>query len=321
MTRVEQINGAVDALKEAEQVWVKDPQSGPIPSPSLCNAITGLWKVMEAGPCPPSHVALNNAASVLKRRYDEWDSQEEVDTSVTDGRGGYGPRPRMWEAMSNVFDLRRRLVISPPAPLATIETLRKNGSSDDQIARYTYGFRTTDGVTHDENGTRYAGPLLLPNGQIDVMKFEQEAAQPRSVVPIDWVHPRVKANLTAAGYYDQSPAVNIGPKVKTVEERTEQARLMLTTGGLLQQTASCTGFSIEDLTEMCDREGIPLPLLNPAAVETPKDDLETAIVELAAKGTQDHKIVEELRKRGMSGVNLGKVKQVKLRMTPATAAN
>lgn len=312
MTRVAQLNAAVDQVIAAHNRWAHDPQGTSTPSVEMERAIEDMWDVFQAGQCPQSHLPLNNAVAKMYSRFTQWQDGNEAaaDRSPTD---------RFWGPLREVFELRSKLEVKPPSPFRPIAVLKADGATDEQIATCFYGFRSSDGVTYDEHGGSFAGPLLNSHGQIDYEKFAPELEKPHSVIPAEWVHPRERKKLEAVGYFDTTPAVQMGKPVMTPEQQEAKALDLLNNGGLLQQVAHCTGLTEDAITALCDRENIPVPVLNPMAEETSPEARTAAILGLIAEGKNDGQIVGMLRKQGMDGVNLGLVKLVRQKqLTPAT---
>lgn len=305
MTRVEQLNQTVDKLRQAHDVWLDDKNAGTAPSDGLCDAIEFTQEVFQRGVCPPSHVGLNNAVVELNRRYDDW-LHEGNDT----------PGEGFWVSMRQVFDIRQKMakLATPPEQIAPIATLRKQGSTDRQIAFYIYGWPSRNGKDYDPASDNRVGPFLTQFGGIDYDKLEEEAAKPGAVVPRDWINPQDRKRMEEAGVYDTSPAVQIGPVEKTREEREAQAVQLATEGGTLPQIMHVCDLTETEVVNLCEAAGIPAPTTNGfASVPTSQDDLDSAIQELIDKGVKDNDIVSQLRQRGMTAANMGRVKGVRNR--------
>lgn len=305
MTRVEQINEHVDNLKEARQRWMDDSQGSDIPSTAMTDAIEALNFTLTNGVCPFSHIALNNAAILLMQRYMLWMGGLAVDSKTG------APLQVFWDAMNDLMAARERLNIAAPAPLMSVKACRAQGLTDIQIVNHVYGFASSDGSAYDPAGQGYAGPFLTRGGMIDSDKLERECADQYSVVPKDWVHPSRRARLEAAGLLDNTPAIQMGPKERSREEREAQAIEMMRGGGLMHQTVQVTGLDQTTLTDICDKNEIPLPFQDPQSVQTSSADVEAAISLLIGEGLKDNDIVHKLRQRGMDAVNLGRVKMVR----------
>lgn len=305
MTRVEQLNQTIDKLRQAHDAWLDDRNAGTAPSNSMCDAIEYAQEVFQRGVCPPSHVALNNAVVELHRRYDDW-LHENVDT----------PNEGFWGAMRQVFELRQKLakLATPPEQIAPIAVLRKQGSTDKQIAFYIYGWPSRNGKDYDPTSDNRVGPFLTEFGGINYDQLEAEAANPGTVVPRNWINPQDRKRLEDAGFYDQSPAVQIGPVERSREEREAQAVQLATEGGTLPQIMHVCDLTEEEVIGLCDAAGIPAPTTNGfASIPTSQDDLDSAIQELIDKGVKDNDIVSQLRQRGMKDANMGRVKGVRNR--------
>jgi len=168
MTRVQQLNGAVDRLKMEHDRWQKDPEESTNPSHGMVEAIRDMLEAFHAGPCPTSHLKLHNAAMNFSLKVEEWEEDASGD-----------PRPGYWTAMRELFAARERLNVKPQGSLPTCKALRHDRKmTDSQICLEFYGFRTSDGKTFDPDSDRYSGPLLNSYGQIDNDLLEKEIETP-----------------------------------------------------------------------------------------------------------------------------------------------
>ena len=312
MNRVEQLNDVVDKLRQAHDRWLDDRNAGPVPSDQMSDLIELSQETYQRGICPPSHIPLNNAVVTLSQRYDDW-QHEDADA----------PGEGFWAAMRQVFDLRDKLRknSTPPERIPPIATLRKNGTTDRQIAVYIYGYPSTNGTDYDPAaGDRRSGPFLTSTGGVDIDKIEVEAANPGSVVPRDWINPQNLKVMIDAGAFDTSPAVQIGPVERTREEREAQAIQLASEGGTMAQIMGVCSLTGAEVLALCEGAGIPSPEGNAmATTQATQEELDAAIVELIDKGVKDSDIVGQLRQRGMSAANMGRVKGVRARQ-PAPAA-
>ena len=297
MTRVEQLNAAVDRVRGFHDAWSKDAQSGPIPGEGLVSAVYGMVDVFEAGPCPPSHVPLNNAVSALNLAQVEWQDGEY-------GADG-GPPPRYYRAMGEVFDLRNRLNAITPRRPPTIALLRgpQNGATDQQIARHIYGYLNAEG--------QHEGPLLDARGNVDWEKFEREAAEPGSVVPMDWINPRDRSALEAIGYYDKTPAVKMEADQPSREDQEARAIDLLRQGAFVTQVANVTGLTVAEVSALAAANAVPVESQSFApSVSLSDTDLDSAINGLLIQGVKPHDVVSQLKARGWDQANLGRVNAV-----------
>jgi len=311
VTRVEQLNAAVDQLRLAHDRWIGDRNIGVAPSDPLCDEIERVQEVYQAGICPTSHILINNAVAALYLKYQEW-NQGDSDT----------PRDAFWESMRKVFDLRQRLVdhAIPPQRIAPIKTLRNTDKATDrQICFYIYGCWSKDGLTYDPEGDRRIGPFINSNGGIDYAKLEAEAEKPGSVVPVDWINPAERHRMEGAGVFDTTPAVQIGPVERSREEREADAVRLVEEGGTLTQVARVCSLTEAEVLDLCDSKEIPRPISGPSTGPTSPEDLDAAISSLIAEGKKDNDIVNILRQRGMSAANMGRVKSVRNRQPVATS--
>lgn len=306
MTRVQQLNAAVDRVKAEHDKWQKDPEQTTAPSRAMLDSMMDMFECFHAGPCPVSHLRLHNAAVAFSVKFTEWD---------TEATGG-DPQPKFWTALRELFGCRDRLKVSPPGPMRSCKSLREQKMSDPQIAFDVYGFRTSDGTTYDPESERYAGPLLTESGQLDPQKLEAEIEKPWSVIPKDWVSPRTRKALEEVGYYDESPAC--GKVEKTPEEYREQALKLLTGGGTVRQIADVCKMTAAEVEALADENDIPLPDFSAADDPVDPDKEREAILQAHAEGIKPDQIVNRLRGKGMNRVNLGRVKAV-LQSAPATA--
>lgn len=297
MTRVEQLNEAVDRVRGFHDAWSKDAQSGPIPGEGLVSAVYTMVDIFEAGPCPPSHVLLNNAVSALNLAQVEWQDGEY-------GADG-GPPSRYYRAMGEVFDLRNRLNAIPPRRPASIAQLRgpQNGATDQQIARHIYGYLNAEG--------QHEGPLLDSRGNVDWEKYEKEAAEPGSVVPMDWVNPRDRAALEAIGYYDTTPAVSLGAAQPSRGEQEARAVELLRQGAFVTQVANVTGLTVAEVSALASSHAVPVePQTSTSSPARPDTEVDSAITELLDKGVKPHDVVSQLKAKGIDQANLGRVNAV-----------
>lgn len=298
MTRVQQLNGAVDRLRMEHDLWQKDPEQGTNPSHGMVEAIRDMMEAFHAGPCPMSHLKLNNAAMAFSLKVEEWEEEANGD-----------PRPGYWNALRELFAARERLNVKPPGSLPTCKALRHDRKmTDSQICMDYYGFRTSDGKTFDPESERYAGPLLNAYGQIDNELLEKEIEQPWSVIPKDWINPRARKELEEAGYFDKSPACGKVPA--TPEENKDRAIKMLTGGGTVTQIADVCKMTTAEVEALADAEGLPLPDFSAADEPVDAEKERLAIVEASSSGLKPDQIVNKLRAAGMKRVNLGRVKAV-----------
>lgn len=307
MTRVQQLNAAVDRVRTEHDKWQKDPEQTTAPSRAMLDSMVDMFECFHAGPCPQSHLRLHNAVVAFSLKYSEWDDEATGD-----------PRPGFWSALRELFSNRDRLKVSPPGPMRSCKSLREQKMTDSQIAFDVYGFRTSDGTTFDPESDRYAGPLLTESGQLDPQKLEDEIEKPWSVIPKDWISPRTRKELEEVGYYDESPAC--GKVEKTPEEYREQALKMLTGGGTVRQIADVCKMTAAEVEALADENGIPLPDFSAADEPVDPEKEREAILKAHAEGVKPDQIVNRLRGQGMNRVNLGRVKAViQSAATPAVA--
>ena len=305
MTRVQQLNEAVDRLSQAQRKWANDAKSDNNPPGYMCEAIEETLTIFDAGPCPVSHIPLSNAVAQFREAFDGW--EENSSEWVTKGE----PSPQWFRRLTAIFDARKVLdvTVGPPKSVATA---REHGASDEQIAKVLYGFLTSDGVTYDPDGNRYAGPLLTPNGHVDSDKLAKEAKEPGSVVPAGWINPRDREELRKAGHFDTMQAAEI-PGAKPVDQEAGKgiALKLLRDGGTLPQIQQLSGLSATQIEAIADEFDIPMPFDGDDENKETDDALNAAILEELAKDTKPNQIVNKLRGRFGSRINLGVVNAVK----------
>lgn len=301
MTRVEQLNKAVDDMRDARDQWLENPNDGQAPTEPLCQSIIRTHEVFQRSMCPVSHIEVNNAVAVLHREFVDWYyGSEDI------------PPPAFWTAFNAVLDKRKKIddMSRIPDQIPPIKTLREQKSSDRQIAMYIYGFLSKDGKTYSPDGTRRAGPFLDGRENINYDLLEQEAATPGSVVPRNWINPQQEARLRAAGVYDTTPAAIMGDEEQPREDRVAKAIELAQTGGTLPQIANVCKFTEREVEQVLAENDIPLPAVGMVPSVTSADTINAAISDLVAQGKRDSDIVNILRKQGME-CNLGRVKQVR----------
>src|SRR6185437_1418964 len=86
------------------------------------------------------------------------------------------PGPSFWAAAKAVAVARAGADAPVVERLEPVHVLIAQGVTYDQIARHIYG-------------RRGEGPFLQANGAPDVALIEQEANEPGSVIPKDWIPP------------------------------------------------------------------------------------------------------------------------------------
>lgn len=171
--RTLEIENAVDAFLAAHTDWeTSGEETLPEDYEDAVNAM--LFTVLGSGDMPQSHLRLVAAVADLQTSFEK--------ALIADATGDTPP-DEFWRAIDRLRD-RRRNILTPLQPRQTesVRELRRQGVSDNQIALHIYGYAGT-------------GPFINEFGQVDHKKLTQEAEQPGSVIPEDWVHPEERQRI------------------------------------------------------------------------------------------------------------------------------
>lgn len=164
----------VDNLDDAYNKWIESPSNN-IPSPEMQAAIEELQFYNDS----ITSIDIDEEELLLKVRIllEEFRQWEKGEKYLRTGE----PTASFWSAMNHVFKTRMKEDGFVFAKLETVKQLREQGVSNQQIATCIYGTRLDNGD--------YDGLFVTRHGVIKTDLLDQEAANPGSVVPPDYVCP------------------------------------------------------------------------------------------------------------------------------------
>lgn len=165
------------------------------------------------------------------------------------------PTPSFWVAARHLAKARIDADQTMSPVLEPVSFLLKSGVTHDQIAFHIYGHRGE-------------GPFVSGNGIANVALIEQEAANPGSVIPKDWVHPSKYAAVAAKkkeleAKLEAYKILEAGPKRNTDPATVEQ---MLQDGCYIQVIQKYKGVTREEVLKAAAKLGIE-PKEQPGAAE------------------------------------------------------
>lgn len=189
ITRRQEILDAVRNYLRVKQHWMDDPDTPHYPTQAFETAIESMAEIARAGDVPQDTVRIYNAILDLDREWGLYATGQQRNRDET-------PKKRFWEAeriLVASMQAAETFTIKRPEP---VKTLLEQKVGYTQIAMHIYG----------HNGQ---GPFLNPDGSINVRLIEQEAENPGSVVPADWIPPqeRERARNHAAANQDRLHAL------------------------------------------------------------------------------------------------------------------
>lgn len=176
--RVHTITKSVDELIRRIENWMRDdsPQASPIVPEDCALAIEATIITIREGDIPQCCQQLAIAVPRLGEEYRKYENRENGSVRPETG----APGPAFWSAASAVAKARMGADAPLIERLEPVAMLIKQGVSPEQIGQHIYGRR---GV----------GPFIMENRAVDLALIEQEAANPGSVIPKDWIPPWHKA--------------------------------------------------------------------------------------------------------------------------------
>ncbi|MBS0207087.1 MAG: hypothetical protein JSS49_29780 [Planctomycetes bacterium] len=269
--RVQQILRAVDEILRRIQRWLNDAHAEPILPEDVGLAIRSALLVCDSGEVPDCCRDL--AVVAVPRLELELLGYQQRDLGKFRPENG-APGPSFWAASKAVATVRAEADAPRTEQLEPVHVLVSQGVTYEQIARHIYGRR---GV----------GPFLQSNGALNTALIEQEARQPGSVIPEDWVPPwheetlqRRRRDLSLKlQAYDWQEVAKKYDDPATVEE-------LLRDGAYIQQIERAKGVSREEALEMARAIGItPVdgPSYHPSSIDsfgtdTDDDEFDAATV-------------------------------------------
>lgn len=239
--RTAEILRSVDEMLRRIQRWLDDPRRGPIMPVSVGLGIQACLQVCDAGEIPAGSRDL--AMVAVPRLAEECRAYAQREHGKVRPENG-APGPSFWASVKAVARARADASTPGVEKREPVALLLQQGVTPDQIARFIYGRR---GV----------GPFLQANGAPSIALIEQEAREPGSVIPTDWVPPWQRTLLERRDQqlnarlqrYDQQELARHYDDPATVEE-------MLRDGAYVQQIERAKGATREEILEAARNLGV-----------------------------------------------------------------
>lgn len=237
MSRVKEIVDSVDALFAVHDAWQDDAESPDYPTAEFEQAVERAREVLNVGDIPQQCRELDGA---LQRLFYEWDMYAEGIH-----RNGAKPLGRFWGAYRAVVVEREGATPFVPTRPEPVKVLLDQKVPTRQIALHIYG---------DGTGNQATCPLCGPNGEPDANKIQQEAENPGSVVPSNWIPPEQAAKLAKFQEETQRRIVN----TEILEEERDyedpsSAEDLLREGQYPAVVARVKNMSLQDVMAIAER--------------------------------------------------------------------
>lgn len=317
---------AIDALIDAHDKWCDDLTTTGIDDGSdLDAALQVAISTICYGDVPADCREIADRMRRVELEYQAYVDRAKV---TTEGE----PVQAFWSAFRDVLETYRKVRIAVEGRvLKSVKEYKAEGLNDYQIA-VQFGLRV-DG--------RWTGIFFSEHGQPLSRQIEQEADEPGSVIPADFVHPedqiiRQKLNIELQGHLDRATQVEEQSKAGIVQ-KSEAERLkeiesdviaFLKEGALPWQVAKRFEITLNQVDDVAKRHGIATesapadsddddadspeePTAAAAEPEPPKatpDAVKAAAVERFEDGRTDMKaIAVELSQHFSSAVTVQRV--------------
>jgi len=176
------------------------------------------------------------------------------------------PRGGFWGAVTAVLTERNGSEVEDGKTIEPVALLRKQGVSDNQIARHIYG--------HND-----VGPFLQGN-RVRADLIDREANEPGSVLGKDWVHPLEAGRRRDQQELQQRRIARTRALAKTHGDAPESIEELLQQGVSVQQISAMKGVSKNEVVEVAKKIGAKIsdaPQISrptPVATVTLTDDPE-----------------------------------------------
>lgn len=234
--RQAQILRSVDHMLSVHDAWESDPKAPDVPSEALEQAILAAIETCTHGGIPAQCRHLCTTA--IPRLAFEWEEYADGRSRRPDGT----PVARFWAAFKAVIDARKgaqRFVYKRPEP---VHELLRQGVSFEQIGRHMYGYRGE-------------GPFLRDD-MVIIELILQEAKEPGSVVPPDWIH---GAELERKRQWEQAVDERLAAASARENDQTETAvdrmpiKDFLLQGADPQVIANVKGVPVDDVYKVAQK--------------------------------------------------------------------
>ena len=170
---------SIDHLIHVHDDWESDPEASHLPTVALEEAIELATGICCNGSIPVECQELYNSVSVLAV---EWQAYRDGSKINRDGR----PESSLWDAYRRVLRARAGTIVIKPRALESVKQLVAEKVPGLQIAKI-YGQRIPG--ANPLEGPQWRGVFFDEFGRVRHDLLAQEAENPGSVVPADWVHP------------------------------------------------------------------------------------------------------------------------------------
>lgn len=239
--RVTKILHAADEVLRRIQRWLNDPHNEPSMPQDVELGIRFAAMVCEAGDIPDCCRDL--AIVAIPRLELELQGYLQCEHGKIRTENG-APGPSFWAAAKALAVARTGADAPLIEQLEPVGVLISQGVTHEQIARHIYGHR---GV----------GPFLQPNGAPNVALIEQEALQPGSVIPNDWVPPWHEESLQRR-QRELSLKLQAYDRKKLAKEYDDPATVedLLRDGAYVQQIERAKGVTRDEVLEVAFNIGI-----------------------------------------------------------------
>eukprot|EP00456_Euglypha_rotunda_P067906 TRINITY_DN58_c7_g1_i2.p2 TRINITY_DN58_c7_g1~~TRINITY_DN58_c7_g1_i2.p2 ORF type:complete len:339 (-),score=104.99 TRINITY_DN58_c7_g1_i2:784-1800(-) len=231
---------ATDELLRRVIAWTQDSHGIPLMPPAIVNQIRVVEELCRVGRLPESFLPLRIASGRIMVEYDGYVGREHGKFRPENS----SPGPGFWASIKELAVARQAADQQVPERLEPVSTLLQAGVSHAQIGQQIYGRR---GV----------GPFIQPNGDVDVALIEQEAREPGSVIPDDWVPPwHSDAIERRRQQFEQQIA--IFEKLQTARHYDDPCTVeeMLQQGAFVQQVQRAKGVSRAKVLAAAQRIGV-----------------------------------------------------------------
>mgnify|MGYP006348146317 FL=1 len=179
--RREEILAAVDDLLATHDEWENDPLAPSVPSVAFESAINGAITICAHGDIPGDCRQLIRAMEDLSVQWIAYEDGSMEPTGL--------PKRSFWNAMAEVVRHRQESKHDERPKLESVKILKGQNVTDAQIATiYSANVMTN-------RGPKRVGPFHDSRGVVLSHLIRQEAEQPGSVIPPDWIHPDRQAEM------------------------------------------------------------------------------------------------------------------------------
>lgn len=241
-SNLHRVNKAADELIRRVSLWLQDPHGEPtVPHALSVQIESAAITCREVGDvCPGVCVPLQSAIWRVQEEHRGYVTREPGKIRLENG----APGPGFWGALKAVILARVESEPSIIEVLEPVSVLLKQGVSYAQIGTQIYG---RGGV----------GPFIQPTGDVNVALIEQEAKEPGSVVPADWVPLWEIESLKRRKAAIRSP-LDAFSAMETAKKYDDPATVeeLLREGAFVQQIERAKNVTREHVLEVASRIGV-----------------------------------------------------------------